>query len=102
MDSGSEVVGAATIAPDGEKTHSFRSRALRRTAWYQGPEYVIADDHLGQKRSVRSNRSSASLRHGRTHGSWCVAARSSSPRVPGRATKRPEIACPYSFGSPQS
>jgi hypothetical protein len=37
MPSGSDVVAAAAIAPDGANTSSFSASALRTTASIQGP-----------------------------------------------------------------
>jgi len=37
ISSGSDVVGAATLAPDGEKIRALSASALRATASRQGP-----------------------------------------------------------------
>ena len=60
MSSGSDVVGAATMPPDGAYAISFRSSALRNTCSRYGPSYWSCDDHLRQNASVSSMTMSAS------------------------------------------
>ncbi len=54
ISSGSDVVGAATMAPDGAKVSSLRARALRTTASRCAPWYVQRAAHARHQRAERS------------------------------------------------
>src|SRR5262245_38716974 len=55
MRSGSEVVGAAKIAPDGAKDKSFKASRLRMTSFRYGPRYEQRADHSRHHCNVLAN-----------------------------------------------
>ena len=87
--SGSEVVGAAAMAPDGAKTSSFKASALRTTASRHGPVYRSRAAQPRQNATVVSIRRSTSSRPGKTSGSPYDALATSVDREPGRDSNRP-------------
>jgi hypothetical protein len=85
--SGSDVVGAATDAPDGAKISSFSTNALRSTKSAHGPWYARSRDHCSQNRIVPSSLAVTAARPGKTSGSAYAAVSTRDARPPSRISK---------------
>jgi hypothetical protein len=89
--SGSDVVGAATIAPVGTYVRMRSASALRRTGSRQSPSTPACASQRAQSSAVSWSRSSTQSRRANGIGSSCVERRTSVAVDPFCVSKRPVI-----------